>query len=276
MGHRLHGIPALKTSHKEAALSTTPEDGRAGGIQVIARAADIMRLLQENPAGLSQVEISDRLGLAKSTVSRILLALETEHLITSIGTRGPYRLGVAVVKMAASIRKAVVLEITPFLTELAKQTDETVVLGFLENASVTFTHQVESTQRLRVVGPVGQSLPVYSCASGKALLSTQHPGYISERLPASFSPLTPHTLTTPAALRAEVDAARATGVAFDREENLIGASGIATALGILRDVESDRMAISITAPTQRFEGREEELAARLRTCAARINAALGR
>lgn len=58
-------------------------DSRSGGIQVIARAAEILRLLQSHPGGLNQAEICERVGMARSTVSRILNALEDEGLVAS-------------------------------------------------------------------------------------------------------------------------------------------------------------------------------------------------
>lgn len=56
-------------------MSVVADDARSGGIQVIARAAEMLRLLQAHPEGLSQAEIGERLGMARSTVSRILSAL---------------------------------------------------------------------------------------------------------------------------------------------------------------------------------------------------------
>lgn len=59
-------------------MSAEEQDTRSGGIQVIARAAELLRVLQAHPGGLSQAEIGERVGMARSTVSRILNALEDE------------------------------------------------------------------------------------------------------------------------------------------------------------------------------------------------------
>lgn len=71
----------------------TAKPDRTTGVQVIARAAEILRLLQSRPGGLSQAEICERIGLARSTVHRILGALESEGLVASSGPRARYRLG---------------------------------------------------------------------------------------------------------------------------------------------------------------------------------------
>lgn len=66
----------------------------AGGIQVIARAGQMLRAIRESPGGLTQSELAERLGLPRSTIHRILSALEDEELVASgRGPRGRYRLG---------------------------------------------------------------------------------------------------------------------------------------------------------------------------------------
>ena len=69
--------------------------GKAGGIQVIARAASIMRALGSHPHGLSLAAIAQLVGLPRSTVQRIINALEEEFLVEALGPAGGFRLGPA-------------------------------------------------------------------------------------------------------------------------------------------------------------------------------------
>jgi DNA-binding IclR family transcriptional regulator len=113
-------------------VSVNAEEGRSGGIQVVARTAEILRVLQAHPAGLSQAEIGELVGMARSTVSRILNALEDEGLVASRGARGPYRLGPEIARMAGTVRLGVVTDMHPFLAELSRSLDETVDLSILD------------------------------------------------------------------------------------------------------------------------------------------------
>lgn len=258
-------------------LSTTPgpQDMRSNGVQVIARAADILRLLQEHPGGLSQAEVSGRLGLARSTVNRILLALEAEQLVASIGARGPYRLGAEITRMASSVRRSVVLEIHPFLEQLSRELDETVDLSVLEGATASFIDQVVAPQRLRAVSSISDSFPLHCSANGKALLASQPPSYIAENLPSSLPRFTPNTITTPGALRKEIAIVRREGVAIDREEHTLGICAVGAVLAELDDVlGTERLAVSIPVPTQRFLGRQDELIEALHGWIDRVNTAL--
>jgi len=68
-------------------------ESKSGGVQVIAKAAAVMRALGDNPKGLSLAAIAHIVELPRSTVQRIITALETERLVESLGVRGGFRLG---------------------------------------------------------------------------------------------------------------------------------------------------------------------------------------
>ena len=246
----------------------TVEDGRGGGIQVIARAAEILRVLQTHPGGLSQAEIGARVGMARSTVSRILNALEDEGLVASRGARGPYRLGPEIARMASTVRLSVVTDMHPFLAELSRSLDETVDLSILDGDRASFIDQVVPPRRLRAMSAVGESFPLYCCANGKALLASLSPELRAQALPGRLVPLTPATVTSLAALRDELERFAAEGVAYDREEQTEGICAVAVALA---GVTEELVAVSVPVPAQRFYGREPELAQALLAWAAKVN-----
>lgn len=238
------------------------------GIQVIARAAEILRLLQANPGGLNQAEIGDRLGMARSTVSRILGALDDEGLVASRGGRGGYRLGPEIARMAGTVRLGVVVDVHPFMEELSRELGETVDLSILDGDRATFVDQVASPHRLRAISAVGESFPLHCCANGKALLA----GLPPEQLPGRLARLTPNTVTSPAALRKELERVRTEGVAYDREEQT---EGICAVGAVLPGVSGQMVAVSVPVPAQRFYGRESELALALAAWVKQTRRSLG-
>ncbi|MGO8770403.1 MAG: IclR family transcriptional regulator [Mycobacterium sp.] len=252
-------------------MSVSPEDSdvRGGGIQVIARAAEILRLLQAHPGGLSQAEIGERLGMARSTVSRILNALDDEGLVASRGARGPYRLGPEIARMADTVRIGVMMDVHPFMEELSRELGETVDLSILDGDRATFVDQVVSPHRLRAISAVGESFPLHCCANGKALLASLPPVQQAQAVPSRLVRLTANTITTPAALRKELERIRADGVAYDREEQ---SEGICAVGVVLSGVTDHRVAVSVPVPAQRFYHRESELAQALLDWVAKVNA----
>ncbi len=97
--------------------STDDAPPRVSGVQVISRAVEILRALHGSPGGLSQAEIAERIGLARTTVHRILNALEDEGLVTAARPRGRYRLGPEIPRMAEAARRALLTELRPFLAD---------------------------------------------------------------------------------------------------------------------------------------------------------------
>lgn len=241
---------------------------RSGGIQVIARAAQIMRVLQAHPGGLSQVEIGERVGMARSTVSRILNALECEGLVGSRGARGPYRLGPEIARMASTVRLSVVTDLHPFLAELSRELDETVDLSIPDGDRADFIDQVVPPRRLRAVSAVGESFPLYCCANGKALLASMSPEQQAQALPSRLVPLTANTITDRAALHEELATIRRDGVAYDQEEQTDGICAVGI---VLQGVTDQVVAVSVPVPAQRFYGREGELAQSLLAWAGKVN-----
>lgn len=244
----------------------------ATGIQVIARAGEMLRALAAAPGGLSQAELAERLSLARTTVHRILGALEDEGLVAVSRSRGRYRLGPQVARLAESMRVDLIGRVRPYLEALSRELDETVDLSVLDHGRVTFLDQVVARHMLRAVSAVGESFPAHSCAPGKAMMSGLSAGALRDVLPGRLEALTPNTLTTVTGLRRELEAVRERGYALDLEEHTLGicAVGAAVVTG-----DGTPMAISVPMPTQRFPGREREVAEQLQATCVRIPAELG-
>jgi DNA-binding IclR family transcriptional regulator len=249
-------------------VSVDSEEARGTGIQVIARAAEMLRLLQAHPGGLNQAEIGERLGLARSTVSRILNALDDEGLVASRAARGRYRLGPEIARMANTVRSSVVIDVHPFMEELSRELEETVDLSILDGDRVTFIDQVVSPHRLRAISAVGESFPLHCCANGKALLANLPPEELARAVPSRLARLTVNTITTPAALRKELERIRAEGIAYDREEQ---SEGVCAVGAVLKGVSDEMIAVSVPVPAQRFYRRESELAQALMAWVERVH-----
>src|SRR5258708_923507 len=81
------------------------EEEKAGGlgIQVIARAASVLRALEGRPEGLSLGQIAKEVGLARSTVQRIVAALASEDFVTEAQPGHGVRIGPGLARIAASL-----------------------------------------------------------------------------------------------------------------------------------------------------------------------------
>src|SRR6187399_3203109 len=84
-------------------------------VQVIARAAAILRALEEQPAGLSLGQIAQRVALARSTVQRIVAALAAERFVIAASPNARVRIGPTILRLANSVQTDFVSIARPFL-----------------------------------------------------------------------------------------------------------------------------------------------------------------
>ena len=179
-------------------------------VQVIARAATILRALEDENTGLSLGQIAQRVNLARSTVQRIVAALETEKLVIAATPNGRVRLGPTIMRLAASVRSDFLALARPFLERLSEELGETVDLGMVKKDRLVFIDQVIGAQRLRAVSAVGETFPLYCTANGKAYLAQLTDAGIEALIGRSYEERTPKTLTRLDALLAELRTARRT------------------------------------------------------------------
>jgi DNA-binding IclR family transcriptional regulator len=240
-----------------------PIDRQQGGIQVISRAAMILRTLRDRPEGLSLSQIAGRVGLPRSTVQRIVNALVAEGLLMTASPAGRVRLGTEILALASGSRIDVVELAHPHIKALSDATGETVDLAVLKNDHLIFIDQVVGSQRLRAVSAVGETFPLHSTANGKACLALLTDAEIRQRLPDPLPPIADGTVRTIDDLLREIAAVRKTGVAYDEEEHTRGISAIGSAF---RDLFGNICAVSVPAPTARFEAEREKLRPLLLEC----------
>jgi DNA-binding IclR family transcriptional regulator len=230
------------------------------GVQVVHRTAAILGALRGEPDGLSLSQIAERVGLARSTVHRLVAALEHERYVVAATSSRGFRLGPALASLAwAAARDATAL-IHPYLVQLSLELNETVDLAVLEHDHVVFVDQVPAaSQRLRAVSSVGAVFPVHCTANGKALLAQLTDEEVEKLLPERLPRTTAQTIGSRDVLLAELRRIRRDGIACDREEHTPGICAVGTAL----ETQGGPVAITIPLPAQRFHGKEPQLAAAL-------------
>ncbi|MHB8867381.1 MAG: IclR family transcriptional regulator [Thermoleophilia bacterium] len=243
---------------------------RREGVQVIARAAEIIRLLAAASNGLTLSELARGVGLPRSTAHRIVGALESEAFVRA-DAAGALRLGPALIGLAVGGRRDLRHETGPFLQRLSQELGETVDLAVLDNGHVLFVDQYTSQRRLRIVSEIGARFPLHCTANGKALLAELSLEEVWRLVPEELPMLTEHTIGRREELLEELARVRAEGVAYDREEHSVGMSAVGTAV---RDAAGNMAAVTVVTPTSRFEGNEERIATALLRAREDMQAAL--
>jgi DNA-binding IclR family transcriptional regulator len=233
------------------------DDGSGGrGVQVIARAANILRVLEERPEGLTLAEIARKVDLARSTVQRILAALAAEDFVIEAQPGRGTRIGPGLARIAASLASNLTEILHSRLVALSEQVGETVDLSIMSGGSAVFIDQIPGKQRLVALSAVGQRFPLHCTANGKAMLACYPQKEAMALVDKSVGSHLDHALTDRGKLSKEIETARRRHIAFDLGEHDpgIGAIGVAVLDSFGRPI-----AVSIPVPWSRFAQRRKDL-----------------
>lgn len=218
---------------------------RDDGIQVLRRAAAALDEIAAEPGRLRLVDLVARLGLAKSTVRRLLVGLGDVGY-AAVDDTGRFTLGDRLLGLVDADSAHIAANFRATLQRIADATGETVDLSVLHGGEMWFIDQIESAHRLRAVSAVGVRFPLTGTANGKAALAQ-----LDDR-------------EAPAAMRAELAEIRRSGIAFDIGEHTPGIS----AAGIAGRIAGGHVvAISVPAPSDRFDAERARIVTALRQAA---------
>jgi len=251
------------------------ESASRTGTQAVERALAVLRALEDGPPSLSLTDLAKRTKLSPSTTHRLLRALCDQGMLRQDPATERYGLGPRLVALGERAAAALGLAgARPILEELARASGESVNLGLRDGDEVLVLVCVASSQRLRFDQEAGSRVPVHASAMGKALLAFEpHRDDTLDALPR-LARLTGSTITSRAALRAELDEVRARGWALNDEEREPGVRTVAAP--VLAGDGTARAAIAVQGPAVRMaDDRIAELAPLVRAAAAEVATQLG-
>lgn len=250
--------------------SVMPNRSRSG----INSGLDVLECLAAADAPLSMTEIAASVGMAKSSVHQLLLALSARGYVQR---QADQRYGVGVKAWEIGCR-ATFVEIgrvcEPYMAELVRTVSEGVSIGVLDDAHVVCIQIAESPQAVRVHNRVGERNPAHCLSNGLALLSTLDDAEVRERLPRRLEKITPKTLSRIDELLAELGRVRHRGYAVCRGSWRLDVAGVAVPI---RGPDRRAVAgISIALPLDRLTAAHlQRIASGLRHAAAGIEHQLG-
>ena len=245
-------------------------------VRSVDRAASLLLALGESQGEVGVTELSRRLGLHKSTASRLLATLERRGLVEQDEETGRYRLGLVVIRLAGRAERTLDLRgiALPELERLARLTHETAGLGVLEGDRVQFVAQADGPSLIAVGDWTGRASALHANASGKVLLASLAEREVLGIVRCGLTRYTDRTITDLEPLLEELARARRRGYAIALSELENGLNAVAAPV---EDVRGRVVAaVELWGPSFRLTARRlPELAAHARETAAVISHRLG-
>ena len=164
-------------------------------VRAVDRALDILLCFTREQPSLSLTQIAELVRMSKTTVHRLLATLETKRFVTKDKGTGLYRLGFRLIEMASLVLQDVEIQrwARPYLQSLSNLVGETVDLAILDGSQVVYLDVIESPQRIKLAAAVGQRLPAFCTASGKAMLAYMPEETVRKILGENMRKYTDHT-----------------------------------------------------------------------------------
>ncbi len=193
----------------------------------LSKGLSVLKEVMLSSSSLTANMLCNKLGIDKSTMSRLITTLMSENFIE-------YKEGSKEIVLSDLVRtitlkddrEKIILKTQGFLDELFYMTHEASYIGILDNKSVLYLNQVDkSTRVLKTRDAVGSHAPLHTNGFGKVLLAFED---VDIGL-LELKRYTSNTITTVTRLQKEIDLVRCRGYALGNEEHEFGLKSLGVA-----------------------------------------------
>lgn len=226
-------------------------------VQSIYRAGNILLCLGNGVNSIT--EIAHHCRLSKSTVHRLLKALEESDIVSQNPINHRYNLGPLITQLASKPQNTHEYLITSSYNEMRRLSDiseETITIGIMTGIQYIHLHDIQSKHDLRVTEEGRRIRPLFMGATTKVLLSQLNDDELEIVLKhIKITPVTANTVTDKDVLIAQLKEIRKRGYAVSYGETVVGALCISAPI---RNYTLPA-ALSIVGPESRLKSRVNEL-----------------
>jgi DNA-binding IclR family transcriptional regulator len=224
--------------------------------QSIEKALVILLAFGQENREMGTVEIGERLGIHKSTMSRILKLLLTYRFLQQNPQTKKYSLGPSIVNLARahnqSLKTNLVHIARPHIDRLRNKIKETAILEILSGENMVMVYVAEGPRPIRLAGNVGDRVPFHAASGAKAYLAFTRKELRDTLLGGRLRRFTKNTITNRKKLDDQFERIREHGYAIDNQEIDEGTSAFGAP--VLNPENKPVAAVVVAGPSQRFTG----------------------
>lgn len=218
------------------------------------KALNILLAFTPDNNEMGTTEISVKLGMHKSTVSRLLKLLVNTNFLQQNPLTKKYLLGSSALRIGhattRSIDSRLLTVAHPLLAELSQKLGESIALEMLSGTNVVLALHVEGPSHIRFNFQQGEQVPINVAAGAKVILAQSDPKFVEICLEQEFEKFNENTIISKAAYRKQLREIKKSGVAYDRGERYPNTHAMATPI---YDMEGNcKAAVVIAGPAHRL------------------------
>ena len=243
----------------------------------VQKALEILLAFTPHNREMGTMELSNKLGFHKSTVSRLFRVLTFYGFLQQDSKTKKYMLGKAAADIGSAIRQSLsehLIQIAqPYIDDLRNSLGTTTGLEVWMGKNTILGYRARNPHHIHAAPRPGMDIPVNISAGARAILAFSQPELVDTVLQGKFKRFTPNTITDPDMFKKKLSEVRKEGVAFTHGERHIDVDVIAAP--VFNHEKRPVAAAIISTPTNEVETLTKSNAiALLKETAAKISARL--
>lgn len=246
-------------------------------VRSVQRALRILDCFSDEEPYLGVSELSDKLGIHKSTIHALLITMEDEGFVSKHEEKNKYFLTYKLFKLGNIVSEHISIKsiALPYMDNLRKQTNESVALNVCDNYKRLVLAVIENPMPVRLFVRTGQMLPLHSSAAGKILMADMSETEIDKVIEhEGLEQITPNTIIDRDKLLKELGMVFKQGYALCNGEGYWEAGSVGAP--IYDHTGKVVASIIIYGPLQNYRGEQlEEYIQHTKNCAQNISEVMG-
>jgi IclR family KDG regulon transcriptional repressor len=218
------------------------------------KALNILLAFTPDNNELGTTELSVKLGLHKSTTSRLIKLLVATSFLQQNPLTKKYLLGSSALRIGHATTRTLDSKLLavahPCLAELSHLLGESIAMEMLSGINVVLALHVEGPSHIRFNFEQGEQVPINVAAGAKVILSQSDPQLVEICLEQEFQKFNENTIISKTEYRKLLKKIKKTGIAYDKGERYINTHAMATP--IYNQEGNTKAAVVIAGPAHRL------------------------
>lgn len=232
-------------------MNTKTKNGNSSSAE---KALNILMAFTPNNNEIGTTDLSKKLGLHKSTTSRLIKLLVATKFLQQNPLTRKYLLGSSALQIGHAVTRSVDSKLLavaqPCLAELSQLLGESVAMEMLSGTNIVLALHVEGPSHVRFNFQQGEHVPINVAAGAKVILSQSDSTLVEICLKQEFQKFNENTIISKDEYRKLLSKIKKTGIAYDKGERYLNTHAMATPIYNMEGIT--KAAVVIAGPAHRL------------------------
>ncbi len=163
----------MKKDRSRRSPELPPRQKESYSIQSVDNALDVLEALCEEGEEVRISQLSQRLGMNKTSIFRLLATFENRGYVEKEQKSGKYKLGLSAYEMGQKFlsRMGLLSKAKPVIERLARKCNETLYLAVPRENEILMLDMVDTMQQVKITPLVGNRYPITGSSAGWVILA---------------------------------------------------------------------------------------------------------